>query len=173
MAERAHLSIGEVLNRLQSEFPGVTISKIRFLESQGLIDPERTESGYRKFKDADVKRLRWILHQQRDHFLPLKVIKERLLVTIALEAARTMEEGIVTDPREADIGSILGFGFAPYTGGTLSYIDGMGVKTFVDLCEKLAGKYGSHFQPTALLKDMAAKGETFYGRFAPEARKAA
>jgi DNA-binding transcriptional MerR regulator len=78
MAERAHLSIGEVLNLLQSEFPDVTISKIRFLESQGLIDPERTESGYRKFKDVDVKRLRWILHQQRDHFLPLKVIKDRL-----------------------------------------------------------------------------------------------
>jgi 3-hydroxyacyl-CoA dehydrogenase/enoyl-CoA hydratase/3-hydroxybutyryl-CoA epimerase len=94
-------------------------------------------------------------------------LKQRLLVTIALEAARTVEEGIVTDPREADVGSILGFGFAPYTGGTLSYIDGMGVETFVALCEKLAAKYGDHFAPTPLLKDMAAKGETFYGRFDP------
>jgi 3-hydroxyacyl-CoA dehydrogenase/enoyl-CoA hydratase/3-hydroxybutyryl-CoA epimerase len=94
-------------------------------------------------------------------------LKQRLLVTIALEAARTVEEGIVTDPREADVGSILGFGFAPYTGGTLSYIDGMGVKTFVTLCETLAAKYGEHFAPTPLLKDMAAKGETFYGRFDP------
>ena len=58
----------------------------------------------------------------------VEVLKQRLLVTIALEAARTMEEGIVTDPREADVGSILGFGFAPYTGGTLSYIDGMGAR---------------------------------------------
>jgi DNA-binding transcriptional MerR regulator len=73
-----HLSIGEVLNHLREEFPDVTISKIRFLESQGLIDPERTPSGYRKFYDADVARLRWILHQQKEHFLPLKVIKERL-----------------------------------------------------------------------------------------------
>jgi DNA-binding transcriptional MerR regulator len=77
---RAHLSIGEVLSMLQPEFPDVTISKIRFLESQGLLDPERTPSGYRKFYDADLARLRWILTQQRDHFLPLKVIKERLAV---------------------------------------------------------------------------------------------
>ncbi len=100
------------------------------------------------------------------------MLKQRFLVTIALEAARTMEEGIVTDPREADVGSILGFGFAPYTGGTLSYIDGMGAKTFVALCEKLAASYGDHFQPTPLLQDMAAKGETFYGRFDPYAAAA-
>lgn len=73
-----HLSIGEVLSLLQDEFPDVTISKIRFLESQGLIDPERTPSGYRKFYEADIDRLRWILVQQREHFLPLKVIKDRL-----------------------------------------------------------------------------------------------
>ena len=73
-----HLSIGEVLSSLHDEFPDVTVSKIRFLESQGLIDPERTPSGYRRFYAADVERLRWILVQQRDHFLPLRVIKERL-----------------------------------------------------------------------------------------------
>jgi 3-hydroxyacyl-CoA dehydrogenase/enoyl-CoA hydratase/3-hydroxybutyryl-CoA epimerase len=84
-----------------------------------------------------------------------------------------MEEGVVTDPREADVGSILGFGFAPYTGGTLSYIDGMGVKAFVALCEKLAASYGDHFKPTPLLLDMAAKGETFYSRFNPKPVKQA
>lgn len=78
MADRAHLSIGEVLNLLQEEFPDITISKIRFLESQGLLDPERTPSGYRKFYDGDIDRLRWILRQQRENFLPLKVIKDRL-----------------------------------------------------------------------------------------------
>ena len=76
--ESSHLSIGEVLNILREEFPDITISKIRFLESQGLIDPERTPSGYRKFYVSDVSRLRWILHQQKENFLPLKVIKERL-----------------------------------------------------------------------------------------------
>jgi DNA-binding transcriptional MerR regulator len=79
MTERAFLSIGEVLELLKEEFPDITISKIRFLESQGLLDPERTPSGYRKFYEPDVARLRWILEQQRDHFLPLKVIKDRLL----------------------------------------------------------------------------------------------
>jgi DNA-binding transcriptional MerR regulator len=78
VAERSHLSIGEVLSLLREEFPDVTISKIRFLESQGLVDPERTPSGYRKFYDHDVERLRWILRQQRENFLPLKVIRGRL-----------------------------------------------------------------------------------------------
>lgn len=76
--ESPHRSIGEVLALLSDEYPDVTISKIRFLESQGLIAPERTPSGYRKFYDRDVERLRWILTQQKDNFLPLKVIKDRL-----------------------------------------------------------------------------------------------
>jgi DNA-binding transcriptional MerR regulator len=78
MADRSHLSIGEVLSLLQDDFPDVTISKIRFLESQGLLDPERTPSGYRKFYEGDIERLRWILRHQCDHFLPLKVMKDRL-----------------------------------------------------------------------------------------------
>ena len=92
-------------------------------------------------------------------------IKQRLLVTQALEAARTVEEGVVVDMREADVGSILGFGFAPFTGGTLSYIDGMGTKAFVTLCDRLAAKYGARFAPNPLLRAMAVKGETFYGKF--------
>ena len=74
-------SIGEVLDLLKDEFPDITISKIRFLEGQGLLDIERTPSGYRKFHDADIARLRWILRQQREHFLPLRVIRERLART--------------------------------------------------------------------------------------------
>jgi DNA-binding transcriptional MerR regulator len=76
--DRAYLSIGEVLALLRPEFADLTISKIRFLESQGLLDPERTPSGYRKFYEPDVERLRWILRQQREQYLPLKVIKGRL-----------------------------------------------------------------------------------------------
>jgi len=72
------MSIGEVLNLLKDEFPDITISKIRFLESQGLLEPERTPSGYRKFFDEDVERLRYILREQRERFLPLKVIKRKL-----------------------------------------------------------------------------------------------
>jgi DNA-binding transcriptional MerR regulator len=76
---RNYQSIGEVLVAVKAEFPDITISKIRFLESEGLIDPERTPSGYRKFYEKDLERLRSILRMQRDEYLPLKVIKERLL----------------------------------------------------------------------------------------------
>ena len=78
MGGRSYLSIGDVLSLLREEFPDVTISKIRFLESQGLVDPERSPSGYRKFYEDDVARLRWVLRKQRDQFLPLKVIRDRL-----------------------------------------------------------------------------------------------
>ncbi|MBW3577959.1 MAG: MerR family transcriptional regulator [Actinobacteria bacterium] len=71
-------TIGEVLNRLKDEFDDITISKIRFLESEGLIHPDRTDSGYRKFTDDDVERLRYVLRTQRDRYLPLRVIKEEL-----------------------------------------------------------------------------------------------
>ena len=100
-------------------------------------------------------------------------LKQRLLAMQALETARCIEEGVVTDMREADVGSILGFGFAPFTGGTISYIDGMGTKAFVALCSKLAKLHGDRFKPCKLLLDMAKKGETFYRRFPPQARKAA
>lgn len=98
MGDRAYLSIGEVLSLLQEEFPDVTISKIRFLESQGLLDPERTASGYRKFYNPDVDRLRWILRQQREHFLPLKVIKGRL----GVESADGAEDDDPDDHDEVD-----------------------------------------------------------------------
>jgi DNA-binding transcriptional MerR regulator len=79
MPTRNYQSIGEVLVSVKTEFPDITISKIRFLEAEGLIQPERTPSGYRKFYDKDVDRLKHILRLQRDEYLPLKVIKERLL----------------------------------------------------------------------------------------------
>jgi DNA-binding transcriptional MerR regulator len=75
---RTYLSIGEALDSLKAEFPDVTISKIRFLEGQGLVDPERTPSGYRKFTLVDVERLRWVLRQQQESYIPLKVVRERL-----------------------------------------------------------------------------------------------
>jgi 3-hydroxyacyl-CoA dehydrogenase/enoyl-CoA hydratase/3-hydroxybutyryl-CoA epimerase len=96
--------------------------------------------------------------------LKAELIK-RILYIQALETARCFEEGILTSARDADIGSILGWGFAPYTGGTASLIDGVGVKKFVEECDALAAKYGDRFKPNALLREMAEKGETFYGRY--------
>jgi DNA-binding transcriptional MerR regulator len=78
MPARSRLSIGEVLGELRPDFPDVTISKIRFLESEGLVEPERTSSGYRKFSRADVGRLRYVLTAQRERYWPLRVIKEHL-----------------------------------------------------------------------------------------------
>ncbi len=92
-------------------------------------------------------------------------IKDRILVAMALEAARCMEEGIVTDPREADVGSILGWGFAPYTGGVLSYIDTMGAADFVKRADELAATSGDAYLVPDLLREMAKNNETFYGRF--------
>ncbi len=105
--------------------------------------------------------------------LDVEELKQRFLVTQAVEAARTFEEHVVTDVREADVGSILGFGFAPFSGGTLSYIDMMGTKKFVALCQKFEKKYGKRFAPPKLLTEMAEKGENFYGLFAPPKKKEA
>ncbi|MGH3377581.1 MAG: transcriptional regulator FtsR [Actinoallomurus sp.] len=77
-AARAYMTIGEVLGLLSADFSDITISKIRFLESEGLVEPERSPSGYRKFASADIERLRFVLTLQRDHYLPLRVIKEHL-----------------------------------------------------------------------------------------------
>ncbi len=121
--------------------------------------------------------LKELYPQQNPDKVDVAELKQRFLATIALEAARVMEEGIVTDPREADVGSILAFGFAPYTGGALSYIDGVGAAAFVATAKRLKKRYGSQFKPPRLLLDMADKGETFYDRFAPadgkDARRAA
>jgi len=91
------MSIGEVLAKLRPEFPGITISKIRFLEDQGLVEPRRAPSGYRKFSHADVERLRYVLGVQRDHYLPLRVIREHLAAEAAPAAGRGPRALVATD----------------------------------------------------------------------------
>ncbi|MBX3477491.1 MAG: enoyl-CoA hydratase/isomerase family protein [Brevundimonas sp.] len=92
--------------------------------------------------------------------------KRRLLFRQAVEVARCWEEGVIDDPREADVGAILAWGFAPWTGGPITYIDQYGLKAFVEQADAYAARYGDRFAPPQLLRDMAAKGETFYRRFA-------
>ena len=95
-------------------------------------------------------------------------LTHRFLVRQAIEVARCFEEGVITDARDADIGSILAWGFAPYTGGCASYMDLIwGVPEFLAEADRLAEKYGERFAPPALLREMAEKGETFYSRFPP------
>jgi len=123
--------------------------------------------GFYEYPEGAPKRLWSGLSEFRTRALDpdsidIAELKHRLLVTQALEAARSIEEGIVTDPREADVGAILGFGFAPYTGGPISMIDGLGPNRFVALCEALANQHGPRFLPNAQLREMAVKGERFY-----------
>ncbi|WP_339873044.1 3-hydroxyacyl-CoA dehydrogenase NAD-binding domain-containing protein [uncultured Brevundimonas sp.] len=98
--------------------------------------------------------------------------KQRLLYRQAVEVARCWEEGVIDDPREADVGAILAWGFAPWTGGPITMIDQTGLKEFVAQADDYAARYGDRFKVPQLLRDMAAKGETFYGKFAG-AKKAA
>jgi 3-hydroxyacyl-CoA dehydrogenase/enoyl-CoA hydratase/3-hydroxybutyryl-CoA epimerase len=147
------------------------------VEKRGRLG-RKNGKGFYDYPQSGPKRL-WpgLADLQKKKLDPDKIdieeMKHRFLVAQALEAARTVEDGVITDVREADVGSILGFGFAPFSGGTLSYIDMMGTKRFVDLCKRLEKKYGPRFKPPKLLVDMAAKHDTFYGRFAPGSAKAA
>ncbi len=113
----------------------------KLVEDEGRFG-RKNSKGFYDYPPKPAKKSLWpglkdLYAQKAPEDVDMDVLKQRFLVTVALEAARTVEEGIVTDPREADVGSILGFGFAPYTGGALSYIDGMGVANFVALAEKL------------------------------------
>jgi 3-hydroxyacyl-CoA dehydrogenase/enoyl-CoA hydratase/3-hydroxybutyryl-CoA epimerase len=132
--------------------------------------------GFYDYPPKPAKKKLWpglkdLYPQKRPEDVDYEELKRRLLVTIALEAARVMEEGIVVDPREADVGSILAFGFAPYTGGVLSYIDGIGAQKFVETAKALQKKYGKEFKAPKLLVDMAAGGDSFYRRFDPYAKE--
>jgi 3-hydroxyacyl-CoA dehydrogenase/enoyl-CoA hydratase/3-hydroxybutyryl-CoA epimerase len=89
-------------------------------------------------------------------------LKMRILYRMALEAAKCMEEGVVTDPREADVGAILGFGFPGWTGGPISLIEQIGIPAFVSACDRLADRHGERFRPCQMLRTMAAEGTTFY-----------
>ncbi|HEY5796253.1 MAG TPA: FAD-dependent oxidoreductase [Bosea sp. (in: a-proteobacteria)] len=134
----------------------------------------KNRKGFYDYPEAGPKRL-WpgladlVGKRLAPEQVDMEELQQRLLVTQALEAARTYEEGVVTDPREADVGSIIGFGFAPYSGGTLSFIDNMGAASFVKLCETLAKKHGERFRPNRQLKRMAKTGESYYGAAAAKA----
>jgi DNA-binding transcriptional MerR regulator len=95
------LSIGEVLAQLRGEFPDITISKLRFLETEGLVEPQRTAAGYRKYGVADISRLRFVLAAQRDHYLPLRVIREQLAAFDAGEGAGAVAHAAFAGPAEA------------------------------------------------------------------------
>jgi 3-hydroxyacyl-CoA dehydrogenase / enoyl-CoA hydratase / 3-hydroxybutyryl-CoA epimerase len=166
-ATEADLGAGAIDPAQKQLLAELVVARSRFGRKNG--------KGFYDYPDKGEKRL-WpgLADLQKVKLDPdgidVQELKDRLLGIQALETARCFEESVLTDIREADVGSILGFGFAPFSGGTLSYIDMMGSARFVALCEKLAAKHGPRFAPSKLLLDMASKNETFYGRFAPPPR---
>ncbi|MAM60723.1 3-hydroxyacyl-CoA dehydrogenase NAD-binding domain-containing protein [Maritimibacter sp. UBA3975] len=103
----------------------------------------------------------------------LTEVQHRLMMSQVLEAVRALEEGVLMDIREGDVGAILGWGFAPWSGGPFSWLDMIGAAKAVEICDHLTEAYGERFTTPKLLREMAQKGETFYGRFGPDAAKAA
>ena len=103
---------------------------------------------------------------------PLTEVEHRLLMIQSLEAVRALEQGVLTDIREGDVGAILGWGFAPWSGGPFSWLDIIGAARAVEICDALTAAHGDRFAAPDLLREMAAKGESFYGRFAPAAKAA-
>ena len=99
-------------------------------------------------------------------------VQHRLLFAQVLEAVRALEEGVLTDIREGDVGAILGWGFAPWSGGPFSWLDMIGAPRAVEICRGLTAQFGPRFHTPALLREMAEKGETFYGRFAGDKQAA-
>ncbi len=99
-------------------------------------------------------------------------MQHRLLFAQVLEAVRALEDGVLMDIREGDVGAILGWGFAPWSGGPFSWLDIIGAPYAAERCDQLQAKFGDRFECPALLREMADKGQTFYGRFGPDAKAA-
>ncbi|KPP81882.1 MAG: 3-hydroxyacyl-CoA dehydrogenase / enoyl-CoA hydratase / 3-hydroxybutyryl-CoA epimerase [Rhodobacteraceae bacterium HLUCCO07] len=160
-----------------NEYPASEADDLVFwMEEQGRLG-RKSKAGYFDY-DENGKRLGYwkgILDKYplADEQPPLQEVQDRLMFAQVLEAVRALEEGVLEDIREGDVGAVLAWGFAPWSGGPFSWLDIIGAPYAVERCEELAAKFGDRFTPPALLREMAEKGETFYGRFAPDQAKAA
>jgi 3-hydroxyacyl-CoA dehydrogenase / enoyl-CoA hydratase / 3-hydroxybutyryl-CoA epimerase len=136
----------------------------------------KANAGFYSYDESGARQGLWTglaaFHPVTDAQPDLVDVQHRLLFAQVLEAVRALEQGVLTDIREGDVGAILGWGFAPWSGGPFSWLDMLGADSAVEICDALTATHGDRFAPPALLRDMAKKGETFYGRFA-QARKAA
>jgi len=137
----------------------------------------KTKAGFYEYDEAGKRTGLW--QGLRDNWgdpenaISTEDVKLRLMMSQTLEAVRALEEGVLEDIREGDVGAILGWGFAPWSGGPFSWLDILGAEQAVATCDRLTELYGKRFEAPALLRDMAEKGESFYGRFAASAQKAA
>ena len=149
---------------------------IVWMEDEGRLG-RKAKAGYFNYDEKGKRQGYWkgvqdkypLAEPQPD----LQEIQDRLMFVQVLEAVRALEEGVLMDIREGDVGAILGWGFAPWSGGPLSWLDMIGTEYAADRCDQLEAKFGERFKCPDLLREMAAKGETFYGRFGSEVEKAA
>ena len=158
-------------------YPGeVADSVVFWLFEQGRLG-RKSQAGFYAYDDKGKRAGLWDGLADRFPVAPeqpeLEDVKNRILMVQALEAVRALEEGVLMDVREGDVGAILGWGFAPWSGGPLSWLDMIGADKAVAICDDLTAQYGDRFAAPALLKDIAAKGDGFYARFGGDAKKAA
>ncbi|WP_299945525.1 3-hydroxyacyl-CoA dehydrogenase NAD-binding domain-containing protein [uncultured Ruegeria sp.] len=148
---------------------------IFWMEEQGRLG-RKANAGFFDYDEKGKRVEYWKGLQQKyplaENQPDLIEVQERLMFAQVLEAVRALEEGVLEDIREGDVGAILGWGFAPWSGGPLSWLDIIGTPYAAERCDQLAEAYGERFTCPALLREMADKGQSFYGRFSPEAKAA-
>ena len=159
-----------------NEYPESPSDDVIFwLEGEGRMG-RKANGGFYAYDEKGKRQGLWdglsAKHPVADEQPELSDVKHRLLFAQALEAVRALEEGVLMDIREGDVGAILGWGFAPWSGGPLSWLDMLGAAKAAEMCDALTATYGERFSCPALLREMAENGESFYGRFAPDAKAA-
>ena len=157
-------------------YPDEAVDAVIFaMEKAGRLG-RKAKAGFYAYDDAGKRQGLWeglaADYPRAEDQPELTEVQHRLMFAQALEAVRALEQGVLTDIREGDVGAILGWGFAPWTGGPFGWLDMLGAERTVEIAEALAARHGDRFAPPALLRDMAAKGDSFYGRFGTQAAAA-
>jgi len=158
-------------------YPDGAVDEVLFaLADQGRLG-RKSNAGFYAYDDKGTRLGLWSglaeAYPVGDTQPELTEVQHRLLFAQVLEAVRALEDGVLTDIREGDVGAILGWGFAPWSGGPFSWLDILGAERAVEICDQLTATHGARFTTPALLREMAGKGETFYGRFGAATAKAA
>ncbi|MBK1635818.1 3-hydroxyacyl-CoA dehydrogenase NAD-binding domain-containing protein [Rhodovulum adriaticum] len=157
-------------------YPDAAVDEVIFwLADEGRLG-RKAKAGFYAYDEGGKRTGLWdglaAKYPQAEDQPELSEVQHRLLFAQVLEAVRALEDGVLMDIREGDVGAILGWGFAPWSGGPLSWLDMIGAAKAVELCDDLAARHGDRFAAPALLREMAEAGDTFYGRFAPDAQAA-
>ena len=151
------------------DYPDAVVDEVLFPMDEAGRHGRKSKAGFYDYDEAGKRTGLWPglaeRHPPSERQPEVTEVEHRLLMVQALEAVRAFEAGVLTDIREGDVGAILGWGFAPWSGGPFSWLDMLGAPFAVEVAERLAAAHGERFEPPALLREMAASGESFYGRY--------